>query len=201
MAHGSELDADRYVDTLDIALQQLSDALPQLRSTIAARLQTAFGTQSLDDLREQVRLDYQDHLNDLGDYNLRAFVDRAMNKEISENVWIDRIASLIVSKRPESWDDNHPDQFGFEVNRIAQELARRLATLRENAARSAPVTAIHITTSGGAEKSYYIHEGSGADKEALAKLREALGDVERPEAILIEALRSLIAERRREETK
>lgn len=194
------IDADRYVTVLDEAFRELSDALPTLRSRVAEHLRLAFGARSLEKLREQLRVDYADHLLHLGDYKLRAFIDRAMNQDLSAELWLDRVASLLVGKRLESWDDTHLDQFCFEVNTIAQELARRLAILRKNAASTAPITAIHITTSSGEDRSYFIHEGSGADTRAAAKLRKALKNTERPEAVLIDLLRSMLAKNDKEKT-
>lgn len=195
------VDTERYAAVLDHALVQLADALPQLRMQVEVRLRDAFGAKSLSGLRQQIRADYEDHLMQLGDYKLRAFIERAMNDELSEELWLDGVASLLVGKRLESWEDALLDQFGFEVRRIAQELARRLAALRVAKAKSAPVTAIHITTSSGEDSSYFLHTGEGTDPEAAATLKNALRDVERPEALLIDVLQEILTERQKERVK
>lgn len=187
------IDQDRYVETFDAALRELEEALPRLRIRASEHIRTAFGARSLKKLREQLRLDYEDHLGKLGDYKLKAFVERAMKQDLNETLWLDRVASLLVGKRLEGWDDSHLDQFGFEVNAVAQELARRLAILRKEAAGATPITAIHITTSGGADRAYFLHEGSEVDKETANKLRKMLAGVSQPEAVLIEVLQSMLA--------
>ena len=187
------IDEDRYAETFDTALRELEEALPRLRSRASEHVRSAFGARSLKKLREQLRLDYEDHLGKLGDYKLKAFVERAMNQDLNETLWLDRVASLLVGKRLEGWDDTHLDQFGFEVNAVAQELARRLAILRKEAAGTTPITAIHITTSGGADRAYFLHEGSEVDKEIADKLRHILAGVDRPEAVLIEVLQTMLA--------
>lgn len=194
----SGIDADRYIETFEGALCELADALPKLRIRVTEHLRSAFGARSLDKLREQLRVDYQDHLAKLGDYKLKAFVERAMNQDLTEELWLDRVASLLVGKRLESWDDTHVDQFGFEINAIAQELARRLTILRKEAAGMSPITAVHITTSGGKDRSYFLHEGSNSDEEITTKLREVLKHADRPEAILIDLLQTLLAQRDKE---
>ena len=199
--NNDKVDESKFVLTLDAALTQLEDALPQLRSQAAARLKIAFATRSLSNLRLQLRLDYQDHLLELGDYKLRAFVDRAMNEELSDELWLDGVASLLVGKRLESWDDNMLDQFGFEVHRMAQTLARRLAVLREAEARKAPVTAVHITTSNGDDQSYFLHNGDAPDQEIAARIREIMAQHDRPEALLIEALQELLTKHDKEPVK
>ena len=195
------VDVERYAAVLDHALTQIADSLPQLRLQVEVRLRDAFGAKSLSGLRKQIRADYEDHLMELGDYKLRAFIERAMNDELSEDLWLDGVASLLVGKRLESWEDALLDQFGFEVRRIAQELARRLAALRIAEAKSAPVTAIHITTSNGEDRSYFLHTGKGSDAKAVAKLKDTLENVEQPEAILIDVLQQLLNERQKERVK
>ena len=195
------IDIERYATILDHALTQLADALPQLRRQVEVRLIDAFGARSLAGLRQQIRADYEDHLLELGDYKLRAFIERAMNVELSEELWLDGVGSLLVGKRLENWEDGLLDQFGFEVRRIAQELARRLTALRVACARSAPVTAVHITTSNGEDRSFYLHNGASNDAAAVGKLREALQKVERPEAVLITLLQEILAERLEEDAK
>ena len=195
------VDTERYAMVLDHALTQLADALPQLRLQVEVRLLDAFGAKSLSGLRQQIRADYVDFLLQLGDYKLRAFIERAMNDELSEELWLDGVASLLVGKRLESWEDTLLDQFGFEVRGIAQELARRLAALRVADAKAAPVTAIHITTSNGEDRSYYLHTGKGPDAKATAKLRSALKNIERPEALLIDVLQEILSERQKERVK
>ncbi|MEZ5709870.1 MAG: hypothetical protein R3E02_10835 [Blastomonas sp.] len=195
------IDIERYASVLDHALTQIADALPQLRRQVEVRLIDAFGARSLAGLRQQIRADYEDHLLELGDYKLRAFIERAMNIELGEELWLDGVASLLVGKRLESWEDGLLDQFGFEVRRIAQALARRLAALRVASARSSPVTAVHITTSNGEDRSFYLHHGASKDKAATRKLRQALQKIERPEAILIGLLQEIIDERLEEDAK
>jgi len=195
VAHEDKADGSNFVLTLDSALAQLADALPQLRGQAAARLKTAFSVSSLASIRRQIRLDYQDHLLELGDYKLRAFVDRAMNKNLDDELWLDGVASLLIGKRLESWNDTMLDQFGFEVYRMAQTLARRLAVIREAKARKSPVTAIHITSSNGDDRSYFLRDGSHQDDALATEIRKMIARHERPEALLIEALQALLAKR------
>jgi len=193
------IDDDHFIETFDAALCELEEALPRLRIRASEHIRSAFGARSLKKLREQLRSDYEDHLAKLGDYKLKAFVERAMNQDLTEALWLDRVASLLVGKRLEGWDDTHLDQFGFEVNAVAQELARRLAILRKEAAGTTPITAIHITTSGGADRAYFLHEVSEADEKTATKLRKLLAGVDRPEAVLIKVLQSMLADKNKED--
>lgn len=195
------IDVERYTLRLDIALREIDDALPTLRSQVAASILQAFGAQSLSELREQLRLDYEDHLLALGSYELRAFVDRALKDDVDDEAWIDGVAGLVVGKRLEGWDDTRVDHFAFEIRAMAQKLARRLALIREANAGAAPVTAVHLTTSDGRERSLFLREGSSEDGALKARLRSILFQAERPDATLVDLLGEIMDKETRENVK
>ena len=92
------IDVERYTLQLDVALTELGDALPTLRSQVEASVLHAFGTRNLGELRRQMALDYEDHRLELGSYELRAFVDRALKDDVDDQAWIDGVAGLVVGK-------------------------------------------------------------------------------------------------------
>ena len=192
---------DHYTSTLELAVTQIADALPALRSQAATCLLNAFGTRSLTQLRQQIRLDYEDHLLALGSYELRTFVDRARNDELSDDAWLDGIAGLVVGKRLDSWDDALLDHFTIAIHGMAQKLARCLAMIRESQARAAPVTAIHLTTSDGIDRSLFIRDGVGADDALTDKVRKLLPDAHRPDALLVGLLAELMTDGKSEGVK
>ncbi len=195
------IDVERYAVVLDSALTQIDDALPALRSQATAHARSAFGTRSLKHLRQQVRFDYESHLLELGSYELRAFVGRALNDELSDSTWLDSIAGLVVGKRLDSWDDASLDQFGFEIRGMAQKLARHLAMIRENQARAAPLTAIHVTRSDGTDRSLFVRDGADTDKALAERVRKLLADARRPDALLVELLAELMTDEEPENVK
>lgn len=183
-----DLDAAKYATSLDIALTQIGDAFPALQQRASAALLDAFGARSLAKLRHQVQTDYEDYLLDLGDRSLRAFVDRAINAELSEMTWLDGVASLVVGRRLDSWGDETLDEFSFEVRSMAQRLARRLAQIRESKALSSPVTAVHLLTPDGAERSIYVRarpQGPGGVSDELRKL---IANADDPDSLLLQLL-------------
>ena len=182
------IDVERYTLQLDVALTELGDALPKLRSQVEASVLHAFGTRKLGELRRQMALDYEDHRLELGSYELRAFVDRALKDDVDDEAWIDGVAGLVVGKRLEGWDDTLVDHFGFEIRGMAQKLARRLALIREGKARAAPVTAIHLTTSDGKERSLFLRDGADEEGALKARIRNMLAKTERPDVVLVDLL-------------
>ena len=182
------IDVERYTLQLEVALTELGDALPMLRSQAEARVLQAFGTRNIYELRRQMALDYQEHLLELGSYELRAFVDRALKSDVEDEAWIDGVAGLVVGKRLGSWDDTMLDHFGFEIRGTARKLARRLALIREGRARGAPVTGLYLTTSDGRERSLYLRDGADEDVALRARIRNVLAQAERPDAVLVDLL-------------
>jgi len=100
-----------------------------------------------------------------------------------------------------AWDDTLVDQFAFEIRGMAQQLARRLALIRETNARAAPVTAIHLTTSDGRERSLFLREGSEDDGALKARMRKELAQAERPDAVLVDLLDEMMEKGTRESVK
>ena len=200
------INIEQYMLQLDMALTELDEALPILRSQVQASILQAFGTRTINELRSQIALDYEDHQLELGSYELRAFVGRTLKDDIDNDAWIDGVAGLVVGKRLESWNDMLVDHFAFEIQGIAQKLARRLALIRERNARSAPVTAIHLTSSDGRERSLFLREGEKEegvreDSPLKVQIRNLLSQTERPDAVLLELIGELIEMKTRESMK
>ena len=195
------IDIERYTLQLDVALTDLSDALPTLRTQVETSVLHAFGTQSLDELRRQLALDYEDHLLELGSYELRAFVERGLKDDVDDEAWLDGVAGLVVGKRLEGWDDTVVDRFCIEIRSMAQKLARHLALLREGNARAGPVTAIHLTTSDGRERSLFLRCGADKNGALKARIRKVLAQAERPDAVLVDLLREMMDTETRESVK
>ena len=195
------IDVERYTLQLDVALTELGDALPRLRSQIEASVLHAFGTRNLGELRRQMALDYEDHRLEWGSYECRAFVDRALKDDVDDEAWIDGIAGLVVGKRLEGWDDTLVDHFGLEIRGMAQKLARRLALIREGNARAAPVTAIHLTTSDGKERSLFLRDRADEEGALKARIRNVLAQAERPDAMLVDLLGEMMNMETRESVK
>lgn len=179
------IDIARYTSSLDRALTQMDNALPELRRQVQANILTGFGAPSLGRLRERMKLDYEDCLPGLGNYELRAVVERVLKEPVDEDTWIDGVAGLVVGKRLDSWDDTMLDHFGFEIRSVAQKLARRLALIRESGGRAAMLTAIHLTTADGEERSLFLHDGAIGDRRIRDKMRGMLAEAERPDAVLV----------------
>ncbi len=189
------VNVEMFATALDVALVDIADAFPSLRKKAEAHLLDAFAARSLSELREQIRTDYAGQELELRDFGLRGFVDRALNPETTHQAWLDGVASLVTGRRLESWDDDTVDTFGYEVRALAQRLARRLALIRESRAQKSPITAVHVTSSDGTERSMYVRTtGNGLASSPTAKeMREVLRQSDSPGALLVALLSEQLA--------
>lgn len=177
---------DRFIEALNDALDEISDAPRRLRARTETALLEAFDSPSLPALRSTIRNEYAPHRLLLTEYRLRAFVDRATESQFSDEAWLDGMASLLTGKRLESWQDDSIDAFGFEAKALAARLFRWLAHMREQVSSEAKLVTVHIVDTSGQEKMVIVRPGSLA-KEAAAKvaeIRKILAGSKDPESVL-----------------
>ena len=152
VADNGAIDVEHYCDALDNALHELTDATPSLRARAAAAASHAFGVRDLATLRSQIQDDYAPHRQDLTDYRLRGFVERAMNTEATSDRWLDGIAGHLTGQRPDNWADDTLHKFDFEIRVVAGNLARWLALASSRQARSADLRSVHVVGVNGREQ-------------------------------------------------
>ena len=63
------------------------------------------------------------------------------------------------------------------------------------------MTAIHLTTSDGKERSLFLRDGPDEDGALKARIRNALAQAERPDAVLVDLLGELMDAESRESVK
>ena len=114
-----KVDAGQFVESLNAALLELDDVMPRLRSRAIDAAVQAFGVPDLDALQSRIRDEYEPHRLRLGDYRLLVFVDRAMNRDLSPEIWLDGVAGHLTGSRPGSWADETLDKFEYEIRSIA----------------------------------------------------------------------------------
>ena len=144
IADDGSLDSERFVVSLDAALQEIDDATPSLRSRAQAALLAAFGVGDLAALRLQIEGDYEPHRLYLTEYRLRAFIERALNAAASPDRWLDGIAGHLTGQRPDNWSDDMLDKFEFEARAIADHLAKWLALARTRQAGATDLRSVHV---------------------------------------------------------
>jgi nucleoside-triphosphatase THEP1 len=175
-----EIDATLLVERLNVALLELADAEPMLRSMASAALAEAFGVRDLAGVHEQVRVDYAPHRLSLRDFTLRQFVERMLAPE-GERRWLEGVTGLLGGRRIDGWTDESLDTFAFEARSVAERLARWLMAIRKAVAQKSDLRTVHVVSTSGEEQSMVVRAGdaprSSAQVEAeMRKLLEGRAD-------------------------
>ena len=173
-----KVDVGQFVESLNAALLELDGVMPRLRSRAVDAAVQAFGVPDLDALQSRIRDEYEPHRLRLGDYRLLVFVDRAMNRDLSPEIWLDGVAGHLTGSRPGSWADETLDKFEYEIRSIAGTLAKWLILLRTKQADDSGMRSIHVVDAGGREEVIVIrsNQQNPAFTTRLNAVRNALGN-------------------------
>jgi hypothetical protein len=188
--------SDRLIETLNGALGEIADAFRHLRSRAETSLLEAFDALTIAALRATIRTEYATHRLHLTEYRLRTFVDRASDSEMSDDVWLDSIASLLTGKRLDAWQDDTADAFGFEVKAVGGRLTRWLAHMRVQVASEVKLVTVHIVDTAGHESMVVVRPGMLAKDAALTvgEIRKILARSKDPASVLAHVMADRLSE-------
>lgn len=192
MGDEGQIDVERYVASLDEALVEIAEVMPKLRSRAAAAIWEAFSAQDMATLRAQLLDEFEPHRSELVDHRLQVFLERAANRDASDDRWLDGIAGHLTGQRPDNWDDNTLKRFKSEVWRVSEQLAKWLALARPPRAGNGELRSVHVVGIDGRERVVVVRRDRPrpALKVRLNAVREALGD----DPSAVEVLGQLLAE-------
>lgn len=192
IAEDGAIDIGHFKNSLNRALVELESVTPLLRSRAVEAALQAFGARNLSALRTQIQKDYAPHRNDLNDYRLRVFIERAVNTEIPPDRWLDGIAGHLTGHRPDNWTDDMLEKFGFEIHVVANSLAKWLALAKTRKPRSPDLTSVHVVGIDGRERVVVVSRDK-PNPHLVRRLRTVRKAMENdPKAV--EVLAQLLAE-------
>ncbi|MGE8130059.1 hypothetical protein ACQKQD_24065 [Methylobacterium sp. NPDC080182] len=169
------LDVAQYAAILGESLQEIGAAPARLRAAASDVLLGSFGVSTLAALRRQVAADYGPVEGKLTEPRMRSFVSRTLDRDLSDDAWLDSLASLLTTRRLDTWRDDTLDRFSFEVRALAIRLTRWLAAARAQDAQRVPVLSVHVVDPSGHESAAIVHPGQQRVDKALAgRLRTLL---------------------------
>ena len=185
------LDVEHYVESLSAAVEELDEVDPKLRRLARASLASAFALSDAAAVRNWLVADFGPRRQELTDYPLRQFVDRALSGNAADERWLDGLAGLIAGRRVENWEDGSLDTFSFKAREMAGRLSRWLFLRQRQEARRTEMVSVHLLTTAGDERAVVI-EGGSIDPAQVAHVRRALEGVDAPERVLTELLGELM---------
>ncbi len=186
------VDVEHFIETLNSALFELQNATPLIRSKAETAALQAFGEPDLCALRNHIQNEYAPDRDDLIDYRLGVFLDRATNEELSKDMWLDGVAGHLTGRRPDNWTDDELDKFEFEIRVVAESLSKWLALAKTKRNRRADLTSVHAIGLDGRERVVVVQRERPNPylEPRLSTLREALGN----DPHVVELLGQLLAE-------
>lgn len=186
---------------LSNVLVDLGAAYKGLQDEVGRVLSTSFDIAgTLSRVRQQLQKECSSATTDVGEANLRSFVLRCADPTLSDDRWLDSIASLIVHKPLDSWTDATLTQFEGAVIELCAQYRRWVRLLSHRAHHPAigeRYVSLTMTLPSGHESAVFVAADAVAKKMATEILesldRSSGGNRDRMLAVLGQALVTLQA--------
>jgi hypothetical protein len=182
------------------AMVELSTAERQLRNRIVGVLGGVFSISGdLATVRQQLMQECSNRTSELIDFKLKAFVLRCADAGLTDERWLESVASLLTQKPLESWDDTTPVLFEEEAKAMAIRFRKWVGLMlhkgKQNAAPFSRFLSVSVLDSSGHDRTEIVPTTPELIKEsgllAQSVMQQAKGDSERATALLAAALSEL----------
>lgn len=188
-----------FVDWLSAVLSDIGVAHRNLQDTVSTELCQAFeiaGT--LNHMRNQLQAECAGAATDLAEVRLKSFILRCTDLSLTDEKWLDSIASLVVHRPLDSWTDETISTFSQSVTELCGQYKRwmRVVTHRGKAPRAAErFVSLTLTMPGGQESSLFVTTTEKSKKVAQSVMdliaETTQGDTQLAAAALAQALQEL----------
>jgi len=185
------------------AMVELSTAERHLRNRIVGILGVAFSISGdLSAVRLQLVQECSDRTSELIDFKLKAFVLRCADAGLTDERWLESIASLLTQKPLDSWEDATATTFEAEARTMASRFRKWVGLMlhkgKQSAAPFARFLSVSVLDSSGQDRTEIVPTTPQLLEEstslAKAVLTQARGDAEHAAALLASALAALANE-------
>jgi hypothetical protein len=167
---------------LAACLAELGSAQRKLQDDVSNVLGTSFEIAgSLGRVRTQLQRECSAAANDLGEQHLKAFVLRCADPTLTDERWLDSIASLVVHRPLDTWTDATLANFETAVADLCAQYKRWIRAMSQRARNPAigeRWVSLTMTLPGGQESAVFVVANDKAKlmaNEMLAKLQASTG--------------------------
>ncbi len=179
-------------------LEEITGAEEALRAELFLILSSAFGVRgTVADLRHHMESNFSPYKEILGDAKLKALLNRALDRGLADQAWLDSMAAVLGERTLALWSDDTLGKFRAEAVAFAGQLKRWASLMlehRDKKAEAGSLVRIQVTAASGKEHTLLVSKGAPvtADQMKIA-IREVvdLNPEEAPLA-LAEALAELL---------
>lgn len=175
-AHVQSKTSCHFVEWLSSALTDLGMSQRKLQETVALELGRVFGIAGqLGRIRSQLQAECSSAAAGLADARLKSFILRCTDVTLTDEKWLDSVASLLVQRPLDMWTDETMESFARAATEIGGHYRRwlRLVMQRKEAPRAAErFVSVTLTGATGQESALFV-----AKSEQSAKLARTILDV------------------------
>lgn len=198
-AHAQNKGARPFHEWMSAALTDLGMSQRKLQDTVVTELGLAFEMAGpLGKIRSQLQAECSAAVTGLADARLKSFILRCTDLTLTDEKWLDSVASLLVQRPLDAWTDETIDCFAQAVTDISGHYRRwlRLVMQRKGAPRAAErFVSLTLTGASGQESSLLVATTDQSTRLARNVLdllaKEAGADTQTAAAALAQALQDL----------
>lgn len=195
-AHIESKSKDDFLPWITNALSSMGMALRNLQQEVAKELGLNFSiTGSLTDVRNQLQAECTKEASNLADSTLKSFILRCTDLQLTDEKWLDSVASLIVQRPLDSWSDDTLSKFREGISELSGRYQRWMQVIirRGSAPRAASrYVGLTLTMAGGQERSVFVATDESSNsiaKDLLALVNKSTnGNADQAAAALAQAL-------------
>ena len=188
-----------FVEWLSSALTDLGMSQRKLQETVAIELGRVFGIAGqLGRIRSQLQAECSGAATGLADARLKSFILRCTDVTLTDEKWLDSIASLLVQRPLDTWTDETIATFAQAATEIGGHYRRwlRLVMQRKGAPRAAErFVSVTLTGATGQESALFVAKSEQSATLARSILdlleKQAMAEPHTAAAALAEALQGL----------
>lgn len=177
---------------LAACLAELGSAQRQLQDDVSGVLGTSFEIAgSLGRVRTQLQRECSAAANDLGEPHLKAFVLRCADPTLTDERWLDSIASLVVQRPLDTWNDATLGRFETAVADLCGQYKRWIRAMSQRARNPAigeRWVSLTMTLPGGQESAVFVVANDKAKVMASNMLAELQVSTGKDRDLMIAAL-------------
>lgn len=181
------------------ALAEISLTHRRLQDDVTRALAEEFALPgSLKQIRAQLQQDCSEAVTELADPRLKSFILRCTDITLTDEKWLDSIASLLVQRPIDAWKDDTLSQFRQSLVELCGHYKRWIKLIRQSG-RSKRIgerfMAVTMTLPDGEETSVFLSANAQAKQLAVSVIKSAIeradGDADLALASLAQALTDL----------
>ncbi len=198
LGRGGKSSVSAFATELKKVIEELGAIDGSLRSEILVILNASFGMRgTAAALRDHLENNFGPYKDILGDHKLKTALNRALDRSLTDDAWLDSVAALLAERGLALWSDETLGKFKAEAVAFAGQLKRWAALMlehRDKQAEAGSLVRIRVTAASGKEHTLLVTKGAPVTADQMKKAIREVVDLNPEEAplALAEALAELL---------